>query len=224
MKKKTVTAILLTPIALLIVGLATCATFASRNTSFEEKMNAFVTKDEPGSEFRLLNGKDLSGWEVHGIGRWTVEEGVLTVKRGLGYLATRCDAFDDIILSLDIRVSEEGNSGVFFRSKDPGFGLRPWPEGYEAQVDNHDPQNPTGSIYDMVTAEPLLTKDNEWFEMEISAIGPHIEIRVNNETVAEATDTTHKKGFIALQAHDPFCQVDFREIVLRIPENTEALW
>ncbi len=221
MKKKTTFALLLIPIALIVAGLVTCATFASRNTAFEERIKSFAAEDEPGSELRLFNGEDLSGWEVHGIGRWTVEGGILTVKRGLGYLATRCDEFDDFILTLGIRVSKEGNSGVFFRARDPGLGLRPWPEGYEAQVDNHDPKNPTGSIYDRVTAEPLLAKDNEWFEMKISAIGPHIRVKVNGETVAEATDTTYEKGFIALQAHDPFCRVDFRDIVLQIPSVSE---
>ena len=201
----------------LAVGLFTCTTFSHRNRLFEERLRTFAVEKKPGSEFLLFNGRDLSGWSVHGVGRWTVRDGVLTVRRGIGCLATRCDEFEDFVLRLQIRVGKKGNSGVFFRAHHPGWGLRPWPVGYEAQVDHHDPKNPTGSLYDRVTASPILSRDEEWFEMEISAIGSLICIKINGETVTETTDTTYKKGFIALQAHGPFSRVDFKDIRIRIP-------
>ncbi|MFH1739382.1 MAG: DUF1080 domain-containing protein [bacterium] len=211
-----ITILLVVFIALFI---ATCVTFPTRNTSFENGLRSFADARNPGSEFSLFNGEDLSGWSVHGVGKWTISDGVLTVRRGLGYLATRCDQFDDFILTLEIRVSEEGNSGVFFRSRRPGFGTRPWPIGYETQVDNHDPKNPTGSLYDRVTASPLPAKDEEWFKMEVSAVGASLSVKVNGETVAQATDTTYVRGIIALQAHDLFSRVDFKNIRIRIPER-----
>ncbi|MFB3786859.1 MAG: DUF1080 domain-containing protein [bacterium] len=205
---------------LLFAGM--CSTFPGRDREFEEALRVFAEKREPDSEIALFNGRDLSGWAAHGLGKWTVKEGVITVRRGIGYLATRCDAWEDFILSLDVRVSEQGNSGIFFRSRHPGIGLRPWPLGYEAQVDNHDPKNYTGSLYKRVHVTNPRIADEEWFAMRISAVGPRIQIQINGETVVDATDSAFTRGFIAFQAHDPFSRVDFRDIRLRIPTKKES--
>ena len=79
----------------------------------DEYIELFNTGDE---------SVDLSGWSVHGLGRWTVRDGVLTVKNGMGYLSTQYERFDDFILTLKAQTSRKGNSGIFFRSKRPaGF-------------------------------------------------------------------------------------------------------
>ncbi len=202
----------------LIVTLQVCCTQPKRNPAYEEEIEAFVRQAVPGSEMELFNGEDLSGWYVRGLGKWSVEDGVLTVRRGIGYLGTRCDKFDDFILTLEARCNQEGNSGVYFRSTPPE-GLYPWPQGYEAQIDNHDPENYTGSLYDRVLADELLTEDNEWFEMKITAIDDQIEIAIDGETVVHTTDDAYRKGFIALQAHDPFSRVDFKNIRIQLPDE-----
>ncbi|MEW6235808.1 MAG: DUF1080 domain-containing protein [Candidatus Omnitrophota bacterium] len=202
-----------------LLGVATCVTFSPRHLAFEEQIKAFVRESKPGSEMQIFNGHDLSGWAVHGLGSWTVADGVLTVRRGLGYLATRCEDFGDFVLTLDIRVSKNGNSGVFFHSPH-ARSLWPWPKGFESQVDNHDPKNPTGSLYNHVRARSLLSRDDEWFEMKIAAIGESISLAISGETVVEATFPAPMKSFIALQAHDPFSRVDFKNIRLRIPDET----
>ncbi len=218
-QKKTWLSIGIAGILLLTCSLKMCATFPRRNLSFEERIQQFADRRVPGSQFDLFNGRDLSGWAVHGFGRWTVDDGVLTVRRGIGYLATRCETFDDFILTCRVRVSRKGNSGIFFRADHPGFGFRPWPVGYEAQVDHHDSGNCTGSLYDRQLASKLLTEDGEWFEMTVSAIGSTIQIQVNGETVVDCTNTDYRRGFIALQAHGPTDRVDFRDIRIRIPEK-----
>ncbi|NPU98460.1 MAG: DUF1080 domain-containing protein [Candidatus Omnitrophica bacterium] len=206
---------------LVLLFLNVCSTGTRRSREFEETIRSFAERREPDSEIALFNGQDLSGWVVHGWGKWTVEDGVMTVRRGIGYLATCYEAWEDFILTLDIRVSEKGNSGVFFRARHPGFGFRPWPQGYEAQVDNHDPRNYTGSLYGRVRVTTPPVADEEWFTMRIAALGPRIQIQVNGETVVNATDPVFAIGFIALQAHDPFSRVDFRDIRLRIPAEEE---
>ena len=209
-------------ITVLIVTILTvfgvnCSTFSQRNHSFESQIEEFYEKKAPGSEFLLFNEEDLSGWMVHGLGKWTIQNGVLNVKNGMGYLSTQYAEFDDFILTLKAKTNHKGNSGIFFRAKPP-TGFRPWPVGYEAQIDHHDPKNLTGSLYNRVKADRLLAKDGEWFDMEIRAIGPSIRIQVNGETIVDATDTTFTKGFIALQAHDPFSVIQFKDIRIRIPE------
>jgi|GEM_PF-5311591 hypothetical protein len=216
-KPKTLWACAMIFAGLPLLFVTTCMTFPDRDRDFEKRMEQFFQEKIPGSELALFNGKDLSGWSVHGLGRWSVSDGIVKISGGVGYLATRCAEIDDFILSLNIRTGKKANSGVFFRSR-PAKGLRPWPIGYEAQIDNHDPKNLTGSLYDRVQANHHHVRDGEWFSMQISAIGPAVCIKVNGETVVEATDQTYAKGFIALQAHDPFRVVEFQSIYLRIPE------
>ncbi|MBI1388467.1 MAG: DUF1080 domain-containing protein [bacterium] len=223
MNRKTILTIAgLAGAALAIVLAAGCCTFTPRNPAFEDRIAEFARRAEPGSSLALFNGKDLSGWRGYGLGRWTVKNGVVSVRWGLGYLATRCEDFSDFILSLDIRVSPHGNSGVYYRAHDPGFTLRPWPVGFEAQVDNHDPKNMTGSLYNRASVSESPARDGEWFHMEIRAQGARQHILVNGETIVDATDPEFKRGFIALQGHHPACRVDFRDVIIRIPEEDAA--
>jgi hypothetical protein len=203
---------------LLLVGGISCCTITKRDTGFESKIQNFVDHAIPGSEMALLNGDTLGGWSVHGAGVWSVENGVLSVRRGLGYLATRCDSYTNVELSLECRISSYGNSGIFIRSQHPGLSIRPWPRGYEAQIENHTKKYPTGSVYNFKRNEQGTPNDNEWFSMKIVAVGETIQVFMNDQLSAETTDSTYHKGFIALQAHDPWSVVEFRNIFVRIPE------
>lgn len=208
---------------LFIVSGISCCTLSKRNAQFEQQIQAFADRSIPGSAMDLFNGIDLSGWSVHGVGAWSVKDGILSVKRGVGYLATRCNTFKHFELSLDIRISPRGNSGVFVRAAHPGFSLRPWPRGYEAQVDNHNQKNLTGSIYNIQKAIKQHAKDDEWFTMKIMAVEQSITIQVNDETAASITNAETSQGFIALQAHDPWSTVEFRNIRIRIPDELNTL-
>ncbi len=200
-----------------LLFLATCTTTATENPAFEQKIEKFVEENKPGSELELFNGKDLSGWSVHGLGFWSVQDGILKISGGVGYLATLCNTFEDFILTLEVRTKKKANSGVFFRARH-AEGLRPWPIGYEAQIDNHDPENLTGSLYDRVKASHHKVEDSKWFTMKILAKGPSIEIQVNEKTVVETQEEEFKKGFIALQAHDFFSTVEFKSIRIALPD------
>ncbi len=200
-----------------VVASVACCTSPVRNAAVEQSIEAFVQRAEPGSSIALFNGRDLTGWRAHGLGRWRVNNGVLSVTGGFGYLASACDTFTDFILSLDVRASDGANSGVFFRAKHPGFGLRPWPVGYEAQIDNNDSENPTGSLYKIQTANSIFTQDGEWLSMEVRCINNRFTILINDEIVVEQNDETFKRGFIAFQGHHPNCKVEYKNIELKIP-------
>ena len=91
-----------------------------------------------------------------------------------------------------------------------------WPQGYEAQVDHHDPNNPTGSLYGKSRAAKVVTRDGDWFTMQVTAVGPHIVIEVNGETVVDTHDTTFQGGMIALQAHHAESVVEYRDIEIKL--------
>jgi len=182
-----------------------------------DPISIFMRQNDPGNEIPGWRENDLSGWYKMGMGHWDVQNGILTCTGGVGYLATYYAGFTDIEISLSIRTRSCANSGVFFRASHPGLGLRPWPIGYESQIDHHDPKNPTGSLYNYQTASISPPEDEEWFTMRILAVGSSIQIYINDEQVVETTDDRFSTGFIALQAHDYSSIVEFKDFTLRIP-------
>ncbi len=202
---------------ILLIGLQSCCTDSFPEKGFATKIEEFMRLHEPGTAIDLLQSSDLSGWNVQGLGQWTIHDGVLTVRRGSGYLASQWDQFTDLIVEVDIRVNPRGNSGIFFRAHHPPPGLRSQPVGYEAQVDHDDPHNPTGSLYKRRKANRILSQDSEWFHMKLITIGERIQIQVNGETVVDAIDRDHREGFLALQAHDPYSVVSYKNLWIRIP-------
>ena len=68
---------------------------------------------------KIFNGKDLSGWTVHGTEKWYVENKELVCESGpdkqYGYLSTNKN-YKDFILTLNFKLEANGNSGVFIRS------------------------------------------------------------------------------------------------------------
>ena len=97
------------------------------------------------AQISLFNGKDLSGWQIHGTEKWYVENGALVCESGpdkaYGYLST-LDFYDNFELNLEFRQEADGNSGVFFRSTVEGTKISGW------QVEVAPPGLHTGGIYE----------------------------------------------------------------------------
>src|SRR6266496_6746732 len=94
----------------------------------------------------LFNGKDLTGWTVHGTEKWYVENGELICESGpdrqYGYLSTNKN-HKNFILTLKFKQEANGNSGVFFRSQIPeGVKISGW-QAEVAPAGQH-----TGGIYE----------------------------------------------------------------------------
>ncbi len=71
------------------------------------------------SNATIFNGKDLTGWTIHGTEKWYVDKGELVCESGpdkqYGYLSTDKN-YKNFILTLKFKQEANGNSGVFFRS------------------------------------------------------------------------------------------------------------
>jgi hypothetical protein len=164
----------------LLLGLAACASGASAGNGFEP----------------LFNGKDLSGWTQGPTGAWAVEDGVITLKRGVDgqehngdYLWTK-EAYGDFVLELEFKVPEQANSGVFFRTSDLDD---PVYTGFEMQVANSfgrpalSRTGTAGALYDLVApVKNPARKAGEWNQARIVCKGPRVEISLNGELVVEA--------------------------------------
>ena len=78
---------------------------------------------------KIFNGKDLTGWTVHGTEKWYVDNGELVCESGpdkqYGYLSTN-NFYKNFILTLKFKQEANGNSGVFFRSGIDGIKISGW--------------------------------------------------------------------------------------------------
>ncbi len=165
----------------------------------------------------LIKSNNLDGWFVRGKATWEVKDGVLTGDGGMGHIYT-----DLVLTELEIkgkfRVSENGNSGLYFRANPPEDNPDGWPTGYESQIDNHQdahtawiwkPGNPTEK------AKNLITKDNEWFEMQVKAVGDHIQVWINGEQMIDFHDSDFTKGHFAIQGHNPGMTIEIKDLVYK---------
>ena len=158
----------------------------------------------------LFNGKDLSGWTVHGTEKWYVENKELVCESGpdkqYGYLSTNKN-YKDFIVTMDFKLEANGNSGVFIRSGIEGTKISGWQ--VEVAPENHH----TGGIYEsygrgwIIQPKPedeKWLKAKDWNTLKIKMIGDEITTWLNGHQMVALKDEKIGKGegFIALQIHD----------------------
>lgn len=159
---------------------------------------------------QLFNGKDLSGWTVHGTEKWFVERGELICESGpdknYGYLATERE-FKDFRLSVDFFQEANGNSGVFFHSSIDGTRISGW-QAEVAPAGLH-----TGGIYESYGRGWLIKPDHAndralntggWNTLVVEVTGNRVTTWLNGQLMVELIDTQigSRTGKIALQIHD----------------------
>ncbi len=173
---------------------------------------------------QLFNGQDLTGWKTHPkqSSGWTVENGLLTgrARQGNTHLFTERGAFGDFHLRAEVKCTDTGNSGIYFRSPFdlPKGGTAPG--GYEAQILNrYDKPGPlTGSLHGLFNSEVEPPPADQWFTLEIIALANDITIKVDDRTTAHYVDASGRpmRGHIALQAWNPATTVvHFRKIEIK---------
>lgn len=160
----------------------------------------------------LFDGTSLSGWRNYGsdssnVEKWHVEDGVLTlrqkgrfpmwdmIKSALfggpsGDLIYYKEKFKDFELSLEWKISENGNSGIFYLVADEKEKM-PWLTGPEMQVLDNDGHRDgkivthrAGDLYDLVSAKPENVRaPGQWNEVRIKVKDDNIEHWMNGERV-----------------------------------------
>ena len=163
----------------------------------------------------IFDGKTLDGWEANERPEnWTVEDGAIVGRGPRSHLFYKKRQFTDVEFKADVKLNHGGNSRMYFRAQ---FS-KGWPKGYEAQVNNshRDPVR-TGSLYNFVPVFKKLVDDDTWWTQHIIVKGNHIIIKVNGKTVVDFVDkkNTYKKGYLALQQHDPGSVVHYKNLMVR---------
>jgi len=158
---------------------------------------------------KLFNGKDLTGWTIHGTEKWYAEGGELVCESGpdeeYGYLSTDA-SFKDFELKLSFKQESNGNSGVFFHCSLEGTKISGW-QAEVAPLGNH-----TGGIYESYgrgwliqpeESKEKVLKEGEWNTMVVRVQHGKVTTWLNGEMMVELDDEKigQSTGKIALQIH-----------------------
>ena len=158
----------------------------------------------------LFNGKDLTGWTIHGTEKWYVEDGEMICESGpdkqYGYLSTN-KSYKNFELTLEFKQEANGNSGVFIRSSIEGVKISGW------QVEVAPAGQHTGGIYEsygrgwLIQPKPeeeQYLKTGEWNDMKIRVVNDEVTSWLNGHQMVQLKDEKigQGNGFIALQIHD----------------------
>ena len=163
----------------------------------------------------LFNGKDLTGWELFGSMRVSVdEEGNLVTQNGedlqYGYLGTR-EYYKDFDLTCEFKQMSNGNSGLFFHSFVHGGYASNKVNGWQCEVAPKG--NDTGGIYEsygrgwliqIPEEKENILKEGEWNTLRLRVEGNKVQTWLNGEAMIEIDDELigSKTGRIMLQIHD----------------------
>lgn len=140
----------------------------------------------------LFNGKDLTGWQQVGPGKFVVEDGMLKPVGGMGLLYYKAKPIGNSVIRIVFKVARpDDNSGVFIRIPiEPREEWMPVHYGYEAQIyDAGDDFHMTGVLYSLTKAQARASKPaGEWNTMEITLDGPRTIVTLNGQKVTDYTE------------------------------------
>jgi hypothetical protein len=183
---------------------------------------------------RLFEGKDIDQWVIENDGQFVVEDGLLKLNGGTGWLRSD-ETFEDYTLVVEFRFLEEGaNSGIFVRtgptSNDDEKG---WPnDGYQIQcMDTIVGETPLGAMIlygappaeheiDLEALERAYKPTGEWHRFEITCRDEKITVKLNGETITRCTGIENLNGHVGIQGEDG--KLEFRKVtVIMFPKKAK---
>lgn len=184
--------------------------------SFTHSSLVFAQNRTNAQWTNLFNGKDLKGWTQRG-GKaiYKVENGEIvgtTVKETPNSFLCTEKEYGDFILELDLKLDNEMNGGVQFRSLSKPDYKDGRVHGYQMEVDP-SARAWSGAIYDEGRRDWLYIPNNnpegkkafkpvgQWNKYRIEAIGNTLRTFINGVPTAHVIDDMTAQGFIALQVH-----------------------
>jgi hypothetical protein len=148
----------------------------------------------------LLNGSDLSGWNVVGDANWRVENRAARADQSTAasFLVTE-DRFADFDLELEFWVDSQANSGVFLRCQNAGTIADT--SCYEVNIFDTRPDQTyrTGSIVNVAEPAEFVYAGGQWNRLQITADGARLQVTLNGRAMVDTEDSRFSSGPIALQ-------------------------
>jgi hypothetical protein len=148
----------------------------------------------------LLNGTDLSGWNVVGDANWHVDNRAARADQSTAasFLISE-DRFADFDLELEFWVDSEANSGVFLRCQNAGTIADT--SCYEVNIFDTRPDQTyrTGSIVNVAEPAEFVYTGGQWNSAKIVADGARLQVTLNGRPMVDTKDSRFSSGPIALQ-------------------------
>jgi hypothetical protein len=148
----------------------------------------------------LLNGTDLSGWDVVGDANWRVEEKAARADKSsaASFLVSQ-NRFANFDLELEFWVDPQANSGVFLRCKDPKAITDT--SCYEVNIFDTRPDQTyrTGSIVNVAEPAEFIYTGGQWNTLKVLAEGDRLQVTMNGRPMVDTKDSQFSSGPIALQ-------------------------
>ncbi|MDP5170098.1 MAG: DUF1080 domain-containing protein [Bacteroidia bacterium] len=166
-----------------------------------EETSSTATEDAPAENevvwTTLFDGTNLDSWRNYRqdtiSDAWKIEEGVLVMSGpGAGDIVTK-DEYESFELELEWKISEAGNSGIFFHVAEADSLGAVYATGPEMQILD-DERHPDGKLltrrsganYDMqpcavVTVKPV----GEWNKVRLIVNNGHVEHWLNDQKVVD---------------------------------------
>lgn len=185
--------------------LTNCTSSTQQTTMTNEQTHA---AEGQGDWQPLFDGKEITGWHSYGnktVGKaWRVDDGAIyfdpALKKSLGNSAggdlVTNEAYDNFQLSLDWKISPNGNSGIiFYVQDDPTKYNATYMTGPEMQVldNNGHPdakiyKHKAGDLYDLIASSKEAQKPvGEWNHVEITANKGKLDFHLNGEHIVSTT-------------------------------------
>ena len=204
---------------------------------------AELSEEEKSAGWKLLfNGETFEGWRNYnkkGVrDGWKIENGTMVHTKGGGDLITE-DQFENFELKLEWKISEKGNSGIFFGVREIKGPI--YFSGIEMQIlddENNsaskNSKHASGACYALYeTPRNISNGAGEWNQVKIVKEGEHYQFFLNGTKTADFKlrdeeflqrianskfakwehFAKHSRGHIGLQDHGD--AVSFRNIKIR---------
>jgi hypothetical protein len=186
------------PILALVIAASSCKARSQPPqppaSSTATGQNALTSEEKAAGWLLLFDGQSTTGWRNYGkqtiSDGWKVEDGALTRTGAGGDIITE-DQFGNFELSLEWKIEDGGNSGIFYRAAEDRDEIY-W-NAPEVQVLD-DANHPDGrsrlqsaaALYDLYEVPAGIVKPaNEWNAVRLIADGPHVEHWLNDVKVVE---------------------------------------
>jgi hypothetical protein len=199
------------PHARAIVWALLAATAALTGQAVGGEANSLSKKEIADGWILLFDGSTTFGWETFGDAKWKVADGSIVCDEGTGWILTNTE-FTDFTLKAEFRVGDGGNSGIAFRA---AKGPKPYETGFEMQIGDHMPKEPTGSIEHVAAARHGARKPDRWQSAVITAEGDHLTVVLDGEKLVDVRSPKYRRGVIGFQRGEPSRKVEFRNVCLK---------
>ena len=163
--------------------------FVSASTAVLASDNTLSAIEQQQGWESLFDGKSLKGWRNYqkdeAGSNWQVTNGTITLTKGGGGDLITEKQYAEFELSLDWKISDAGNSGVFFLADEseqyiffhaPEIQIIDNEKHPDSKLDSHR----SGSLYDMVVAPSAAYRDaGEWNNLRIKLHNDVLEVWQN---------------------------------------------